>query len=130
MNRPWASNEYQPLSTNTELILTIVYLVVDPTVTAKVINTYMLQTFHLFLIISIENAGQNLLDITNLVLYQNTTSITHDSSLLFGFQRLAKWLVYPCRGLPGIPQEFFVFKSSRPTQPGSERYGANLTGQV
>ena len=30
INRPWASNEYQPLSTNTELILTIVYLVIDP----------------------------------------------------------------------------------------------------
>ena len=30
LNRPWASKEYQPLSTNTEHILTIVYLVVDP----------------------------------------------------------------------------------------------------
>lgn len=30
MNRSWASNAYQPLWTNTELILTIVYLVIDP----------------------------------------------------------------------------------------------------
>ena len=86
---------------------------VDPTVTAKVLNAYMLQTFNLFLIISIENAGQNVLDITNFFISIPHLHSSHDFINYFsGFQRLAQVVNY----IPaGVFQEFLrSFSFSNP----------------
>ena len=109
LNQPWASKEYQPLSTNTEHILTMVYLVVDPDSQNQ---EYMLQRFK---------------PLSHHIHWECRTCSRHHQSYASFQYHIHNTLIH--HYFPRNPQEFFV-KILRPAQPGSERYGANLTGQI